>query len=293
MRLQTEHYRQLLRSFTLYLQLLGYADRSMSGAKDFLEQLEGKGVLKLEQITTAHIKEHYAYLQSRNSPQGHPLSPHTIQGYIYNVRQLLRWAERSGQITLSPMAGMRFPAPPLTERAILSKAQIKILYESCQEPVERLTLSLFYGCGLRASEGVKLNLKDINAQSQLLYVRQGKGRKRRVIPLTARIVKDIEIYVQQQRPNRVSRHTQIDDHRALVLNKIGTRMQVNSYWKIFKAQLRRHEAIRQDVSLHSLRHSIATHLLADGMSIERVRDFLGHALLETTQIYTRVKPHQL
>ena len=191
------------------------------------------------------------------------------------------------------MAGMRFPTPPPSERAILSKAEIKVLYASCQEPVERLTLSLFYGCGLRASEGAKLNLKDINTQGKLLYVRQGKGRKRRVIPLTQKIVQHIESYVRQQRTLKVSRFTKGDNRSALALNRYGRRMQAGSYRKIFKDLLRQQEQIRQDVSLHSLRHSIATHLLADGMRLERVRDFLGHDCLETTQIYVRINPDQL
>ncbi|MEL6660835.1 MAG: tyrosine-type recombinase/integrase [Bacteroidota bacterium] len=293
MPLQTEYYRQIMRSFVRYLELLGYADRGMYGAKYFLEQMELKGVLKLEQITSPHIKEHYAYLQSRLSAKGTPLSPHTIQGYLHDIRQLLRWAERTGQIALSPMAGMRFPTPPASERAILTKLEIKTLYAACQEPVERLTLSLFYGCGLRASEGAKLNLKDINVQGKLLYVRQGKGRKRRVIPLTEKIVQHIENYVQQQRPLKVSRFTKEGHSSALALNRYGRRMQGCSYRKIFKDLLRQQEQIRQDVSLHSLRHSIATHLLADGMRLERVRDFLGHDCLETTQIYVRINPDQL
>ncbi len=248
--------------------------------------LEHKGVHGLPQIGSQHIKAHYAYLQNRLSKYGAPLSPHTIQGYLYDIRLLLRWAEQSGQINMSPMAGMRFPTPPPSERAILNKTAIQELYAGCQESIERLTLSLFYGCGLRASEGAKLNLGDVNTQNQLLYVRQGKGRKRRVIPLTSRIIKDIENYVQGQRRQRISRWTQKEDRQALALNKIGTRMQGDSYRKVFKGLLARHEHIRQDVSLHSLRHSIATHLLHKGLNLEQVRDFLGHAHLETTQIYT-------
>ena len=176
----------------------------------------------------------------------------------------------------------------MNERPILSKVEIKRLYSTCVLPIERLTLSLFYGCGLRASEGGALNLADVNAQSGLLYVRHGKGGKRRVVPMTPSIIKDIETYINEQRPSQISRYTKVADRRALALNKIGTRMQGDSYRKVFKALLAQCEDIRQDVSLHSLRHSIATHLLADGMRIERVRDFLGHSCLESTQIYTRV-----
>ena len=103
----------------------------------------------------------------------------------------------------------------------------------------------------------------------------------------------IESYVRQQRTLKVSRFTKGDNRSALALNRYGRRMQAGSYRKIFKDLLRQQEQIRQDVSLHSLRHSIATHLLADGMRLERVRDFLGHDCLETTQIYVRINPDQL
>jgi integrase/recombinase XerD len=293
MSLPTKHYQQILRAFVAYLRVMGYADTNVPGAKEFLVELEQKGIRSLAQITSKDIKDHYAYLQTRPSKYGGPLSPHTIQGYLFEVRQLLRWAEKTGQILTSPMAAMRFPTPPKSERAILTKKEIQQLYASCKEPVERLTLSLFYGCGLRASEGGNLNLEDVNTQSQLLYVRQGKGKKRRVIPLTESIIEDIENYVHQQRPDKESRHT-IGTHKSsLALGRYGRRLQASSYRRLFDKLLLRNENIRPDVRLHSLRHSIATHLLADGMRIERVRDFLGHDCLETTQIYTRVKTDQL
>jgi integrase/recombinase XerD len=293
MSLPTKHYQQTLRAFVAYLRVMGYADTNVPGAKEFLVELEQKGIRSLAQITSKDIKDHYAYLETRPSKYGGALSPHTIQSYLFEVRQLLRWAEKTGQILTSPMAAMRFPTPPKSERAILTKKEIQQLYASCNEPVERLTLSLFYGCGLRASEGGNLNLEDVNTQSKLLYVRQGKGRKRRVIPLTKSIIEDIENYVHQQRPDKQSRHTIGSHKKALALGRYGRRMQGSSYRKLFKKLLARHDNIRQDVSLHSLRHSIATHLLADGMRIERVRDFLGHDCLESTQIYTRVETHQL
>jgi len=293
MHVQTQHYRQILRAFLAYLRVVGYAEANMTGAKEFLSILERKGVRSLAQISNSDIKEHYAYLQTRLSKYGDVLSPYTIQGYLFDIRKLLRWAEKTGQILASPMAGMRFPSPPKSERAILTTTEIQQLYANCGQPVERLTLSLFYGCGLRASEGAKLNLDDINAKGQLLYVRQGKGKKRRVIPLTKSIIEDIENYVQQQRPSKESRHTIGNHKKALALGRYGRRFQGDSYRKVFKKLLLRNESIRQDVSLHNLRHSIATHLLADGMRIERVRDFLGHDCLETTQIYTRINTKKL
>jgi len=123
-------------------------------------------------------------------------------------------------------------------------------------------------------------------------VRKGKGKKRRVIPLTAAIVKDLKKYCYEERPKRVSKWTKGKDHRAYMLNKKGTAMSGYSYWLHFKGLVKQ-TTLPATTSLHHLRHSIATHLLAEGMELERVRDFLGHEILETTQIYTHISKEQL
>jgi len=297
MKVQTTHYREVLEAFRQYRKLVGYSKRCITGVVEFLARMEQKGILDLADIEPSHIKEHYAYLLQRpNQLYSGALSPYTITGYLFHIRLLLSWAVRSGQISSSPMESLRFPAPPPTERVIVSKEKIQDLYAICVLAQERLTLSLFYGCGLRASEGSRLNLKDIDHKARLLYVRQGKGRKRRVIPMTVAIAEDIQNYIYQQRHEQVTRLTRGNHQKALSLNKIGTRMSAQSYWKLFKELLHRRGdlgLINRGISLHSLRHSIATHLLADGMPLERVRDFLGHDHLETTQLYTHLKTEDL
>ena len=292
MQIQSEHYRRVFYDFIDYLELMGYHDLGQSGVKGMLCFLEQQGVLDLAQINSGHIKAHYLYLQQRPARLGGQLSPHTIYGYIQNIRLFLRWAEQTQKISISPMAAMHFPSPSQSRRIILSKAQIKTLYAACTAPIERMTLSLFYGCGLRASEGQNMNLQDINIRTGLLYVRSGKGKKRRIIPMTATVVRTIENYVFEQRPAQVTRLTIGKDRHALALNRVGRRMRQASYRILLKKMLEQAE-LSLEVSLHNLRHSIATHLLADGMSIERVRDFLGHDSLEATQLYTQVNITQL
>ena len=296
MQIQTEYYRKILVAFKAYLRVMGYSKISLSGVKEFFVMLEGQGVLNLSQIKKGHIKNHYLYLQNRPTRSGGVLSPHSITGMVAEMRLLLRWAEKTGKILISPMAGMRFATPQPSERAIVSKEEIRQLYRACELPQQRLTLSLFYGCGLRASEGSALNLQDINMETKLLYVRKGKGKKRRVIPMTTSIIEDIKSYVYEQRPDQISWRTNQEDKQALALNTIGTRMQAATYRILFKQLLRsleNEEILRRGISLHSLRHSIATHLLGDGMNIEKVRDFLGHNCLESTQIYTHINIKQL
>ena len=110
--------------------------------------------------------------------------------------------------------------------------------------------------------------------------------------MSSGVKEDLHRYWITERPHQVSRWTQATDHQAFMLNHRGTRMQGNSYWKVFKSLLRRAE-LPPHYSLHHLRHSIATHLLGGGLSLERVRDFLGHQCLESTQIYTHLSAAQL
>jgi integrase/recombinase XerD len=296
MRPITQHYRQILEQLRAWTDSLGYRSIKLTGPALFLGWLERAGVLELRQITPAHIKAYYAHLQERPARYGGALSPHTINGYLGEIRLLLRWAEQNELVRINPMADLRFPTPPVLPRATMSKAEIEQLYAVCKVPLEKVLLGLFYGCGLRRSEAERLDSGDVDAKAALLYVRRGKGNKRRVIPLAPRVLEDLQTYRYEQRPRQIGKRTTAADRRALVLNRVGQRMRGGSYHKLFnrlKERTENRELIIRGVSLHSLRHSIATHLLADGMAIERVRDFLGHDCLETTQIYTRVNTEQL
>ncbi|MCB9426594.1 MAG: tyrosine-type recombinase/integrase [Flavobacteriales bacterium] len=164
--------------------------------------------------------------------------------------------------------------------------QIKQLYKATETYRERAILSLFYGCGLRRTEGEKLNIKDIHFRNNLLYVREGKNKKRRAIPISQQVKTDLQNYIYKERKG---------EDQAVILNQIGRRMRGDAYNKILKNIIVKSNVshLESDISLHCLRHSIATHLLESGLSVEYVRDFLGHKNLESTQVYTRVNKGQL
>ena len=146
-------------------------------------------------------------------------------------------------------------------------------------------MSLFYGCGLRRSEGEKLDIRDVHFSQNLLYVKSGKGGKRRAVPLSEKVKNDFQCYAVKE---RFAKHQET----AFITSQLGKRTSGDSFNRQFKKLVARAK-IGKEVSLHSLRHSIATHLLESGLSVEYVRDFLGHQNLETTQVYTRIKSRQL
>ena len=287
-------HQKLLTAFAQYLQVLGYTcakalARSLHEFFDYIEQ-QGK---QFTQISPADLKNYYQYLRHRpNQRDGGALSLRTVDGYIFALKLLFDFAHKTNRIPLNPMSTLRFTHTLTESRFALTKIQIKVLYEVCENVQERAILALFYGCGLRRKEGVLLNVRDIDYRNSWLYVRSGKENKRRVLPLTKGVSEDLKNYYQNYRSTQFTRWTKPNDKKAFMLNANGQRMRGGSYWVYFKRILKRTK-LPQNSSLHHLRHSIATHLLESGMSVEQVRDFLGHQCLESTQIYTHVNVQQL
>jgi integrase/recombinase XerD len=171
----------------------------------------------------------------------------------------------------------------------ITKEEIKILYNSTtnlfnhftfkeaepRQALATLILDLCYGCGMRRSEAYNLLIEDIDFDKKLIFVRQGKNYKDRYIPMSETITKRIQIFIYQYRKSFKIKHK-----RAFPLGK-------ESIYYYFKILLKISE-LNISIGLHTLRHSIATHLLQNGMSIEQIAKFLGHSSLDSTQIYTHL-----
>jgi integrase/recombinase XerD len=289
-------YRDLLQDFSLYVERLGYNKGSQTAlpscVQEFFHWLEQRGINSLAQITPELIRKHYDYLGERpNYNRGGNLSDSMINHHIYALKTFMNYQEQQGRISSNPFGVLTFPRQEYKARQVLTVEEVKTLYEVVENMRDRAILSLFYGCGLRRSEVVKLNSTDINFKGQLLYVRSGKGKKRRVVPLTEQVKTDLQNYYLYERSLYVKQITR-DNQYAFVLNNWGDRMLGYAYWKRLKYLVQLAE-LPEQISLHHLRHSIATHLLESGLSIEQVRDFLGHRYLESTQIYTRISKQYL
>ena len=279
-----------IESFKNHLKRLGYSKSGQhmlpACTAEFLEQMELKGINHLQEIEPKHIQEHHEYLSQRpNKRRKGGLSSQMISHHIYAIRLFLSYQEQIENLTDNPISGLNFPRPESKEREILTVNEIQTLYEVSSTYIEKVIIGLFYGCGLRRSEGEALNVKDISFKSTLLYVRQGKGSKRRVVPVNEKVLNDFKSYLYQERWAK-------DGETAFICNNAGRRAKGDKFNKIIKELVIKAE-IKKEVSLHNLRHSIATHLLENGLSIEYVRDFLGHKHLEATQIYTRVSKKRI
>lgn len=289
--LHTSAYQSLVQEFSRHLQRLGYnrfSCRSQpSSLREFLHRLEQQGITELENITPKHIQEHYNYLLERpNQQRGGLLSGSTIEQHLYALKLFFRQQETLGAISTNPISGLIFPRHTSPGRTILTIDQVKQLYAACGSLRDKALLGIFYGCGLRRAEGEQLNIADVQFRNQLLYVRQGKGKKRRVVPMSKQVAQDLQEYFYHERNQYLPKQNE-DKEPAFILNIYGHRMRGNDYGRKFK-QLIQKAGLPDHYSLHHLRHAIATHLLEGGLSLEQVRDFLGHNCLESTQIYTRI-----
>jgi len=132
----------------------------------------------------------------------------------------------------------------------------------------------------------EMNISDINTGNQTLTVQKGKNSKRRVIPLNSHLTADMQHYLEERK------QMMAQDTEALLLNEKSARLKQYTARSILHQMMKR-TGIKKVITLHCLRHSIATHLLENGVSIEQVSIFLGHKQLESIEIYTRVSNYQL
>lgn len=298
-------YRKLADNFYQYQKRLGYTPNSNKARfnylNEFLHWLEVQGNLNITSITAPSIQQYYHYISERPSKKdGGILSQKTTHGHMRIVRDLFEMLLQESKIMINPTATLKFYYPQSSEeRNVLTPEEIKQLYEVVTTAQEKAILSLAYGCGLRAAELQSCNIEDIKLREKILIVPKGKGNKRRVIPLSNGVVKDLSNYYYNEREALTTGRDyklNASNQNAFMLHSRGGRMMDETYNKHLKAMIERtkNEAIKEkQITMHNLRHSIATHLLEQGIPVEQVRLFLGHSQLETTQIYTHINKNQL
>jgi integrase/recombinase XerD len=185
-------------------------------------------------------------------------------------------------------------------RKILTVEEIELLFNAARQTIrfnkypafhsarDRAMIALYYGCGLRRNEGLSMKVKDIQTERLLIHVRKGKGNKERYVPTTYTTMQTITEYI-MERNNQLRLTNKETD--ILFINESGNVCgELTLSLSLKRLANRSGNAVLSDKKpgLHVLRHSIATHLLQQGMDIELIRQFLGHKSLDTTQMYTHL-----
>jgi integrase/recombinase XerC len=231
-------------------------------------------------ITALELREWLGSLYERG------LDPVSTRRKLAVVRSLFRFLAREGTIQINVARLVRTPKSPKRIPMVPSAEQTNGLIDSVataeldrpQPERDLLLFELLYGCGLRISELVGLDVDDFDRSERWIRVR-GKGRKERQVPYGSKAASALDRYL----PTRTAK----PEERALLLSRRGVRLSDRTARAIVKFYAR---MLAGDGSLHphSFRHAYATHLLADGADLRAIQELLGHARLSTTQKYTQV-----
>lgn len=294
-------YRNQAEVFYQDLLTVGYSPRSSRtkyrNLLEFFCWMEALGITETEQISTEHLYTYFEHIRQRpNKLNGKPLKLQSCLNHLIAVGQFFNGLQQKGILDQNPSNGLKLPKPKRNRRStreVLTQEEITTLYNTTETHQERAILALAYGCGLRASELVAVNVADLRLREKLLVVPKGKGNKRRVVPMSRGVVESVSGYFYQERNQLLNYKS---DRSAFMLHSRGGRMRVYTWNKHLRELVERTEdqiLIKKKPTLHHLRHSIATHLLERGMDMEQVRHFLGHSELETTEIYTHVSRNYL
>lgn len=289
-------YQEEAENYQKHLLILGYNPRTCLARylylKQFFSWLESLQINQLEQITPKNIIDYKEKLHhQKNTRTNENLVKETIYSRLRNVQNYFGYTLEIGKLKTNPASSFKFyTQKEQTIRIIFTQKQIQELYKATENEQEKAILNIGYGCGLRVGEMVKLNKRDIKLQENRLIVECGKNNKRRVVPIANQIVSELKEYIKSSETS----------NKPLFLNIENRRMQMGSFNLILKKLIDRtsfgkrfKQSELNKIGMHTLRHSIATHLLENGMKLEQVQTFLGHNNIETTQIYTQINQEQL
>ncbi len=281
--------------FQQWLDILGYSSSSVynlpNHVREFLWFLEQRRVNIMSDITTAIYDQYYLYLQQRsNTRRGGGLSDAYLNKHVQALVKFVQFLRQTQQVILPPLT-IPWVEPAVDNITVLTEDEIRILFAGCDHTQsnehikyrDKVMLVIFYSCGLRRNEGYHINVDDINLDNNILHVRKGKMYKQRFVPFTAASADIIQLWLYDHRPNLVKTSSE----PAFFISERGERLTAQAM-AVRLRLLQYHCEISTPLRLHVLRHSIATHLLQRGMSLEMISQFLGHGSLVSTQVYTHL-----
>jgi integrase/recombinase XerC len=218
------------------------------------------------------------------------LSKTSVARALASLRSLYKWLAQEGVVELNPAKLVATPKLPKKLPRVPTVEEVNTVLDSAMpESVafperDHLILELLYGCGIRNSELIGINVDDIRWSQEVVLVR-GKGRKQRYVPFgdsAARAVKEY-LPLRQKTLMDAKRTTE----KALLLNLRGTRLTTRSVGRIVK-HIAVASGLSPDVHPHTLRHAFGTHMLEEGADLRAIQEMLGHERLSTTQRYTQL-----
>ncbi|WP_299434335.1 tyrosine-type recombinase/integrase [uncultured Maribacter sp.] len=294
-------YKTIQQEYIFWLDTLGFNQKTIlnygNRVNEFFKWLNTQNITVINLLNQNHITTFFTYQETRtDSKFKGRLSASFLNDYFSAIDKLLEFLHQMGatntpiptnyRITIDNDKRVRKIDPFTNQEIKILQATINELYPNydykhreLKQQQLQLVFVLFYGCGLRLSEGFKLTAKDLNFNKRTLFVNQGKNYKDRIIPMSEGIYKALQNYLYNFRNLVKCGH-----NRLFVQQQITITKDLQHLHK----QCKNESIQNKRLSFHILRHSIATHLLQNGMPIENIARFLGHNSLTSTQIYTHI-----
>ena len=295
--LQTRHYNRLLKDFDTHIMSTKSIRRGnhYSGQiKRFLIFLENRNILKLHKVTTNVMKAYYKHLITKQKDRGKgTLNPRTVNDNLSTLRLFSIRMQKGNEIE----KGLPIPLfvkienasdnPFTLTRQVLTKEELKEVYKHAKTNLEKCIIALAYGCGLRRLELENLRDTDINYQQGTITIIESKNNKTRTVPISEyflKVIKDYNyerLYILSDTRKR-TQYFMIKNNGEKLTGAI-----MNRRLKGVIKRTKNQTIIDKNITLHCLRHGIATDLINAGESYEYVRVFLGHSLVDTSSLYAK------
>jgi integrase/recombinase XerD len=276
----------------------GYSEHTMATRRAavlrFIVWCDERSITRAVELTRPMLERYQRHLHQHRKSNGAPLSVMAQLGLLNAITAWCRWLVRQNHLLHNPAADLELPKKPKAlPKTILTVQQVEAILNLSDVTTllgirNRAIMEVFYSSGIRRMELIGLKLYDLDIERGTLMVRMGKGRKDRFIPVGARACAWVDKYLVQVRPEIVAGY----DDQTLFLDDFGQPMTVRFLGDL----IRRHveaSGITTPGACHVFRHAMATHMLENGADIRFIQAMLGHANLETTQIYTQVSMTKL
>ena len=284
--------------YLTHMGVRGQSPHSVASAKAalvrFIRWCEERSLSRPSQIDRSMMESYQQYLFHRRKKNGEPLAARSQKFLLSPLRQWFSWMVRQGHLLYSPAAELELPkVPQRLPKAILSAPEAEAVLavpdvETVTGLRDRAILETLYSTGMRRLELVHLAVQDVDRERGTVMIRKGKGGKDRLIPIGERALAWIAAYRDRARPELAG----TPDDGILFLNSLGNPLKPFHLTMLVKGCVTK-SSIGKEGACHLFRHTCATLMLENGADTRYIQAMLGHASLESTQIYTRVSIRKL
>lgn len=247
---------------------------------DFLDFCCTKGAEELNSIERTHVNSYMLALHDKK------YTATSVMRKIASLRGFFKWLSANEIIPKNPVLTLEQPKIPRKLPKVMTVEEINLILSQDLTKSEKVIIELLYGCGLRVSELVNLQMKDIDISAKYLQC-IGKGSKERIVPLGSKAIKAMKDFF-KERDSILQKNRQVS--KNLLVSEAGKPWTRQDIYNFIRKQ---GEKIHKHISPHTLRHSFATHLLENGADLRIVQELLGHSDVSTTQLYTHISKKRL